>query len=491
MGEAVETINPDGTYTTDQYDPDGNLVYSTDAMGRVTQNVYYTRDRQIATINPDGSVLLTEYDGGGRIVGQTDALGNTTQYVYDKLGRQTEEIQSDPAGSTDAATGDDYGTEPSGTAAYMAAPSLVSLVNSSFEKPQITTSPYYMADPSGQGVGWTFTGTAGIAEDQDDDKMLDYNPDAPDGYQVAYLQYTGQSTGSFSQIVSLAAGTYTIGFQAAYSATGDGGDTCDGCADPFQVQIDGQSVGTFTPATYATYQGYLVSFTITSGGNHTVSFVGLDASGNQPTSLIDAVWISAGSPVPSTVTTLTTYNDAANTQTVQDALGNTTETIFDALGRKIEEIDADPATGTASQSDTSCPKTYYAYDADGNLTSVTDPRGFQTVYQYDESNRQTVERTSIRTGRAAVSTPGTITTPTAIYSTSSMPTAPRGRVRRWPHPFLPRSFRTTPPSTSTTIWIARRRRSTRPPAAARPARPRSILMTPTETWLPRPTPTAT
>ena len=41
MGRVVKTVNPDGTYTTDQYDSAGNIVYSTDAMGRVTQ--YYLR----------------------------------------------------------------------------------------------------------------------------------------------------------------------------------------------------------------------------------------------------------------------------------------------------------------------------------------------------------------------------------------------------------------------------------------------------------------
>ena len=98
-GRVVKTINPDGTYTTDEYDSVGNLVYSTDAMGRVTQYIYNSRDEQIATIRPDGSVLTTEYDGGGRIVATTDANGNMTQYVYDKLGRQTEEIQPDPDAS--------------------------------------------------------------------------------------------------------------------------------------------------------------------------------------------------------------------------------------------------------------------------------------------------------------------------------------------------------------------------------------------------------
>ena len=70
-------------------------------MGRVTQYVYDSRNRQIAVIQPHGSVLRTEYDGGGRVVATTDANGNTTQYVYDKLGRQIEKIQPDP----DTATG--------------------------------------------------------------------------------------------------------------------------------------------------------------------------------------------------------------------------------------------------------------------------------------------------------------------------------------------------------------------------------------------------
>ena len=89
MGRVVKTISPDGTYTTDQYDATGNLVASTDAMGRVTQCVYNLHDWQIAIIQPNGGVLLTQYDGGGRVVATTDANGNTTKYQYDALGRKT------------------------------------------------------------------------------------------------------------------------------------------------------------------------------------------------------------------------------------------------------------------------------------------------------------------------------------------------------------------------------------------------------------------
>ena len=79
MGRVTKTVNPDGTYTTDQYDAVGNLVTQTDAMGRVTQFIYDRRGRQIATIRPDGTIVTTSYNGGGRVIAQTDALGNTTR----------------------------------------------------------------------------------------------------------------------------------------------------------------------------------------------------------------------------------------------------------------------------------------------------------------------------------------------------------------------------------------------------------------------------
>ena len=414
-----------------------------------------------------------EYDGGGRIVGQTDALGNTTQYVYDKLGRQVEEIQPDAAGSTVAATGVCYGAEPTGAIAYMASPAPIAVANASFETPVVTGQSGYVVDPS--GASWTFSGASGIANNSA--AFTDDNSDAPDGCQVAYLE----NAGSLSQSISFpAAGTYTIGFQAAYCPDFAG-------ADPFAVKVDGQTAGTFTPTTYATYQGCLVSFAVSTGGSHTVSFVGLDSSGQEPISLIDGVWISAGSPVPSTTVTLTTYDDAHDKRYVTNPLGSgytdvchTTETDYDKVGQVLKVIQPAPVSGQSQ------PTTTYTYDADGNLATVTDPRGFETVYSYDESDRKTVEEDVDPDGAGNVYTwyyydaDGNLQyVVDAGGATSADP---------------PATFSSSPNYTTQYVYdnLDRKTEEIDPsPSTARLAPPPNMGMTPTGTWFPRPTPTAT
>jgi RHS repeat-associated protein len=60
---------------------------------------------------------------------------------------------------------------------------------------------------------------------------------------------------------------------------------------------------------------------------------------------------------------------------------------YDALGRKTKEMQADPdGTGPLGR-----PVTSFAYDADGNLASITDPRGFTTAYAYDGLGRKITE----------------------------------------------------------------------------------------------------
>jgi YD repeat-containing protein len=101
----------------------------------------------------------------------------------------------------------------------------------------------------------------------------------------------------------------------------------------------------------------------------------------------DAVKIIEVSPA------LSAYDALGNLASVTDALGRTTQYMHDNLGRTIQQIAPDPddytASGGTNQGLTS-PVTSYAYDAKGNLTATTDPLGYTTRTQYDGLDRPTV-----------------------------------------------------------------------------------------------------
>jgi RHS repeat-associated protein len=70
-------------------------------------------------------------------------------------------------------------------------------------------------------------------------------------------------------------------------------------------------------------------------------------------------------------------------------LNRSSQFSYDALGRKIREIQPDPdGSGPLTR-----PVTSWTYDADGNLLSLTDPRGFITSYTVDALGRKTSETT--------------------------------------------------------------------------------------------------
>src|SRR5262249_17977057 len=85
----------------------------------------------------------------------------------------------------------------------------VQVKNPNFDTPAQTTPPYYTVNPTGSGVGWTFSGTAGIAGKGS--QYTNSNP-APAGLQVGFIQ----NTGSISQSVNLQANkAYAVSFQVA------------------------------------------------------------------------------------------------------------------------------------------------------------------------------------------------------------------------------------------------------------------------------------
>ena len=127
---------------------------------------------------------------------------------------------------------------------------------------------------------WLFVGQAGVSGNGSD--FTSGNPVAPQGSQVAFLQ----NAGSFSQQVTLSAGTYDLSFSAAQRAM------YQSSSQTFQVRVDGVRVATFTP-TGTSYATYSTGAFAVEDGIHTITFVGLNPNGGDNTAFIDQVALSA------------------------------------------------------------------------------------------------------------------------------------------------------------------------------------------------------
>ncbi len=172
--------------------------------------------------------------------------------------------------------------------ATIAYPTNPVFLDAGFELPfvGVGTPDAYAYDPSGSP--WTFTDAAGVAGNWGG--LTDGNPDAPQGTQVAFVQYFG----SVSQDVYLPAGTYRLKFRAAQR--GDGNVS----SQSLEVQVDGVAVGDFTPAD-TTYTPFTTARFTVADGMHTVSFVGLDPDGQDNMAFLDEVRIKvAKTKTPST-----------------------------------------------------------------------------------------------------------------------------------------------------------------------------------------------
>jgi hypothetical protein len=154
-----------------------------------------------------------------------------------------------------------------------------------FETPSVGTGTYDSFRYQPGGSPWTFDAGSGVAGNGSG--FTDGNPNAPDGTQVAFLQ----GYGTASQSVTFAPGTYSISLSAAQRGNGNYS------SQTFQVLVDGNVAGTFTPpdANYAAYA--TGSFSFTTGGAHTITVAGTDPDGGDNTVFIDGVQINQVVPV--------------------------------------------------------------------------------------------------------------------------------------------------------------------------------------------------
>ncbi len=359
LGRLCTTTSPDpdglqgplpALISTFRYDVVGNLLSTTDHLGRTTTSTFDSRNRVVAITQPDADladyflapVTRYSYDLVGNRIQETDALGNTTDFVYDNLNRLTSTILPD------------------------------ALINDRLARP-MTTFTYDL-----DGNLTSSTDAAGRTS-------LYYYDLLNRKYQERTTDPDGAAIGNFPLIMIY-----------SYDAVGN---------LLTSNSYRSATVGRITRHEYD-YLNHLIRTTTPPPANseaQSVTLYGYDIFGNQisvtqTSTALDAVQkttvyvfdnlnrlTETRSPDPVTgvvasgPVSTTTYDLAGRVLTERDPLGRVTTFYYDDLDRKIRVVGHDPDASSDATADKLAAETLYAYDTAGNLLTTTVRRNVNAI----------------------------------------------------------------------------------------------------------------
>jgi YD repeat-containing protein len=324
--------NPVSLY---EYDAYGNVINTTDALGRSTLTVYDATNTFPATItNPlDQQTNFTYDTGTGNLLSSTDPNGFTTSYEYDIFGRITKEIR------------------PYDSSAY---PTLNYTYYQDGTAPELTLVSQREENGTTDTLD-TFTITDGF------ERTVQTRRDAENpSYQIIQNTF-------YNEIGKV--GKQSVPYYGLYNTT-------------YSTPVNVRNISyDYDPMGRVNYMENTDGTNKTIGHNRWTT-TETDENGHQKKKHADA---------HGRITKVQEYNDGEtyNTTYSYDALdnlvnitdnsGNVFRFYFDSLGRKTS-ID-DPDLGIWN----------YTYDALGNLLTQTGARGTTISFEYDTLNRITKE----------------------------------------------------------------------------------------------------
>jgi RHS repeat-associated protein len=344
---------PDGTIRTQAFNAVGEVISSTDALGRETRYEYDAKGNLAAVVDPLGGTTRYAYDAEDNLVRQTDANGNVTRFVYDENGRMTQRIY--PDGSTESQTYDAAGrvatmTGPDGGVTTLEYDAVGRVLRKTF--PDASTESFTYS-PSGRML--TATNSAGTVVFEYDDLDRLRRLENVDG---SVITYTYDAAGNrISESVRLAGSVVATVTSYAYDAMNRLSSITD--AD-----------GGVTSLTYDAI-GNMVSRTLPNGVRTEYSFdpnsrLTRLTHGSAPLMLADYVY------------DLNAVGDRVRvTETVS---GESAEYAYDPLRRLVSESYFDDRSVKVFELS-------YEYDAVGNRTALTDSAGTRTTYRYDNADK--------------------------------------------------------------------------------------------------------
>jgi len=414
------------------YDADGNLTQLTqsDLTGgdptRVTSYTYDDHGNVATVTDADGNTSAYNWDPSGNVTSYTDADGNQYDYTYNPYGEVTSVTLVTPStaqGNPEAGTSqilDSYAYTPAGLLA--AATDAMGRVTNYAYAPDQQLSAVTTTDPTSNtgrqtAYGYDYAGnltsvtqyglTGGLATASTE---TTYKVDAADRvtnmvFDPAQLNRTIAYTYNAdddvtSQTISDGSGstqtsyTYDSAGDRTSQAVQDGSTSLETTwtynqlgQELTQVSPDGNVTGG-TPANYTTSYGY-------DQADNLISVTG-------PPTAVQTY--AAQAPVterPVTQYAYDTYGDQVKSQDPDD---NQTTATYDGDGNVTSVTQ--PSYTPPGTSSAITATTQYGYDALGNLTSMTDPRGNTTSYAYNSLGEVISQTDPELTGQSA---PGTWT----------------------------------------------------------------------------------
>lgn len=383
----ISVRRPDGTTVSYAYDRDGLRVSMTDARGQVWKTVYDANGRQVGSIDPLGNLSQTVYDAAGRAVKTISPLGRTTSMTYDALGRRM--ATTDPSGSTTSQIYDLQGNQRTvidalGRAVHMVYDEMNRVVQTVDPAGSITTSSYdaggrvtVVTDANGNVTSYQFDMNGHVvAEIYPDGSRLTYAWDAngnllsktdPRGFVTTYKYDAANQLTTVSMPDS---STVALSYDVAgnivqrQDATGTYLFAYDVMNRPSQITQNGSIYKlTYDP------DGRRISVTFPDQRKASMAY--------------DSLGRATSVTTPDAGVTTLSYDADSRRVGTRYANGTAATAAYDLNSRMVRLVHQD-ASGNNLTADFRM-----AYDAVGNMLTVTDAATPMWSYSYDPLNRLT------------------------------------------------------------------------------------------------------
>lgn len=401
----VRVIDPAGNATVYTYTPAGKVASITDAVGGVRRFEYNAAGELVAQVAPDGARTVREINELGYTVAETDPLGHVTKFVHDGMGRVTEKI--DPAGNVwaskyNAADTLVEHTDPTGVLTRVSRDSAAGEITHQDGVGNTATVGFdalgrvmSSIDPSGAVTSWAYqfltNTTAAFAGEGDREPVPHQGASEPVCVQdptenlvrvpgAHALRTCTDAAGQVSGEVCDAAGRVLRQVSASGAVTEYSYDACgrvasvtdaDGVMTEYRYDADSRLVAKTRAGVVVESFVYDLCGRVLErrAGTKLVGRYAYDAAG-RVVRCVDAAW----------GTRSFSYDACGRVVKAVSGVGGTCFFDYDGAGRLLARRVA-TSEGFATTS--------YAYDAVGNVVSVTDPFGAVTKYAYDGAHRCT------------------------------------------------------------------------------------------------------